>query len=79
MGNCFKHKSESSKDNKELSEIISDNKLNEKNELGQQAQKKKKPKSWENRSKLDREKYKFCNKENEYLIKQPGFLLLCKI
>lgn len=71
MGNCLKRMK--SADKKKEAEVIDSNiKLEEKKD-GIQAGKKAKPKSWENRSKLDREQYKYCNKENEYLIKKPGF------
>lgn len=74
MGNCLKrNKSPDSGDRKKDEEVVNTNIKLEGKKDDNKAEKKKKPKSWENRSKLDRENYKCCNKENEYLIKKPGF------
>ena len=69
MGNCLKkskNKKEESPNNENSEKPLQENK--ETQEI-----KGKKPKSWETRPKLNKEDFQFKDRENEFLLKKPGF------
>ena len=67
MGSCLKRKKNQENGAISLSSPPPTNNNNN------QEIKAKAPKSWETRPKLKKEDYEFKNRENEVLIKKPGF------
>lgn len=76
MGNCLKRAKNQQK-NDQKSENNDHNILNSSEKKPEiKDSKAKAPKSWELRPKLNKEDYQFKNKENQLLVKKPGFLIL---